>query len=165
VDFAVEDFGRVKKWTTTQVSRAKRICYRTIWAESDWLNYANVNVPGSINITPNDGYPSHGGDASSVGLYQQMEKWGWGDTLGSMSPGVATTRFLQHMSDGVPQWATLDEWDVCQRVQHSRFNGTPDPVTGKPYPYAQNYKDRSQQVDGIAADKLYFTNQAVRSTA
>lgn len=137
------------KLPTDRAAKAKRICYRTIWTECDWRNYANRSVAGSIDYLPNDGYPVHGGDLDSVGLFQQRSRW-WGDTAGSMDPFTATSRFLAELVK-VPDWWTLDESDACQRVQRSQFDG----VTR---PYAQNYRDRTAQTDAVAADPLYFTH-------
>lgn len=156
VDSAVESFSA--DWTEQQQCIAKRVCYRTIWAECDWFNYANKSVAGSIDCVPNDGYPPHGGDLDSVGLYQQRSRW-WGDTPGSMDPFTATHRFLGRMLTNAPDWQTIDEAVVCQRVQGSQFDGvTIDKRTGKPYPYAQNYRDRAAQTLALEEDLAYFSH-------
>jgi len=155
VDHAVEASGVLYGWGSEAVTRAKRICYRTVWAETDWRNLANPSVPESLLMTPNDG---NGFDMNSTGLYQQRLPW-WGSVLGSMNPETATTRFLEHMVSEVADWLGRDEPDVCQRVQRSQFDGeTINSKTGQPYPYAQNYKDRQAQTDALAADLAYFTN-------
>lgn len=159
VDRAVNEFATARQWSGTQIGKARRIVYRVIWTESDWRLYANKKVPGSINVLPNDGYPSHGGDALSVGLYQQMEKWGWGDTAGSMSPYISTQRFLNAMLRDAPNWMTDNESSTAQRVQRSQYDGvTIDPNTNQPYPFAANYQARTEQVDALAADLRYFAN-------
>jgi hypothetical protein len=156
VDSAVVAFSI--QWTAEHHRIAKRVCYRTIWTECDWNNYANKSVAGSIDCVPNDGYPIHGGDLDSVGLYQQRSRW-WGDTPGSMDPFVATHRFLERMLVNAPDWLTLDESTICQRVQQSQFDGvTIDKRTGKPYPYAQNYRDRDAQTDALEADLVFFSH-------
>lgn len=95
----------------------------------------------------------------SVGLYQQMEKWGWGSPAGSMDPFTATTRFLEVMLRDAADWFAMDEPVVCQRVQRSQFDGvTINPSTGKPYILAQNYRDREAQTNALASDLLYFTH-------
>lgn len=66
VDRAVEQFGMDHQWDDPQVARAKRICYRTVWTESDWRNLANPSVPESLLVLPNDG---NGTDKDSTGLY------------------------------------------------------------------------------------------------
>lgn len=158
MDAAVEDYGALKDWSPAQVRKAKRICYRTVFTESDWWNYANPSVEGSIEILPNDGYPPKGGDLDSVGLYQQRARW-WGTTEGSMNPYVATGRFLATMVGNTPGWFVTDESTVCQNTQGSQFNGVKiNPATGKPYPFAQNYKDRQVQTDAMDLDLLYYTN-------
>ena len=157
VDRAAEQLGLDKKWTDAQMLKAKRICYRVVWTESDWRNLANSSVPESIQVVPNDGY---GKDLDSTGLYQQRASQGWGTVLGSMDPYTATIRFLTVMLRDVPDWFTLDESTVAQRTQRSQFDGIKiDPATGKPYPFAQNYKDRQAQTDALAADLNYFTNK------
>jgi hypothetical protein len=162
VDLAVNDLGvKAYGWNTVLLQRARRICYRTVWTECDWFLYANVSVVGSIDFLPNDGYPSHGGDLNSVGLYQQRSQW-WGDTRGSMDPYESTRRFLTRMMVNVPKWGdpTVPESFVCQWVQQSQFDGkTVDPKTGRPFPFAQNYIDRQTQTDALEADPLYWTNR------
>lgn len=125
-----------------------------------------MGVPESITILPNDGYPDHGGDLNSVGLYQQRSPWWWtdGDRASiavAMDPYGSTMLFLVRMAQNSPLWWQMDESTVCQRTQGSQFDGKTaiDPATGKPYPYAQNYLDRSAQTDALEADKLYFTNR------
>lgn len=128
-----------------------------VFTESDWRNYANRNVPGSIDVSPNDGYPVHGGDLDSVGLYQQRSRW-WGSTEGSMNPYTATQRFLATMVGNTPGWFVADESTVCQNTQGSQYDGVKiNPATGKPYPFAQNYKDRQVQTDAMDLNPLYFT--------
>jgi hypothetical protein len=135
-------------------ARAKRISYRTIFAETDWRNLANASVPESLNY-PNDG---QGKDKDSVGLYQQRARW-WGTTMGSMDPYIATTRFLDRMLQNAPSWFTTDEAEVAQMVQGSQYDGvTIDPVTRKPYPFAQNYRDRDAQTAAMERDLSYYGN-------
>ena len=148
VDSAVKSFSGNNArppWRSDQTTRAMRICYITVFTECDWRNYANVNVPGSIDILPNDGYPTHGGDHLSVGLYQQQAPW-WGTPIGSMDPFVATVRFLTLMVQDVPLWDSTDEPTVCQAVQRSQFSD------------ASNYRARLPQALAMEADPLYFTN-------
>jgi hypothetical protein len=134
--------------------KAKRILYRTIFAESDWRNLANASVPESLQY-PNDGL---GKDLDSVGLLQQRARW-WSTTQGSMDPYIAATRFLEQMLVKVPAWMSLEDWDVAQRVQQSQFDGvTINPQTGKPYPYAQNYKDREVQTLAMEKTLRYYTD-------
>jgi hypothetical protein len=145
------------KWSDALLLKAKRICYRVVWTETDWRNLSNISVPESALILPNDG---PGKDLDSTGLYQQRASQGWGTVLGSMDPFTATARFLTVMIRDVADWATADESAVAQRTQRSQFDGVKiDPATGKPYPFAQNYKDRQAQTDALAADVLYFTNK------
>lgn len=161
VDQAVTDFGAVRKWSAAQVAKAKRICWRTVWTECDWRLYANVKVPGSIDILPNDGYPSHGGDHLSVGLYQQQRDDWWGSLTSRMDAYGSTTEFLKGMLRDAPDWLTDNESNTCQRVQKSQFDSvTIDPSTGKPYPFGSNYAARQAQTDALEADPLYFTHRA-----
>lgn len=156
VDRAVTEFGAARKWSSTQLAKAKRICYRVIWTESDWRNLSNVRVPESALVLPNDG---PGRDLDSTGLYQQRESQGWGSVVGSMSPFTATVRFLTAMLRDAPTWLTDNESSTAQRVQRSQFDGIKiDPSTGKPYPFAANYQARTAQTDALAADPLYFTH-------
>lgn len=132
-----------------------RICYRVIWTETDWRNLANRSVPDSITVVPNDGY---GKDLDSTGLYQQRASQGWGSIVGSMSPYVATQRFLTAMLRDVPDWYGVDESTVCQLTQRSQYDGrTVDPGTGKPYLFAANYQARTSQVNLLEVDPFYFS--------
>ncbi len=156
IDKAVDDFGDVRPtvWSSIPRAKAKRILYRTIFAETNWRNLANEMVPESLTY-PNDGL---GNSADSVGLLQQRGTW-WGTTQGSMDPYIATTRFLVRMLENAPDWMKLQDWDVAQKVQGSQYDGIRiDPKTGKPYPYAQNYKDREVQTLALEKDHRYFTN-------
>jgi hypothetical protein len=158
VDRAVTEFGHDRNWSDAQILKAKRICYRTIWTESDWRNLANPSVPESLQVIPNDGF---GKDLNSTGLYQQRAQW-WGTVVGSMDPYTATVRFMTRLPGNSPYWFTVDESTSCQLVQQSQFDGVKiNPATGKPYPFAQNYKDRQAQTDALAADELYFTHRGV----
>lgn len=148
VDRQVTYFGGVRKWSAAQLGKAKRICYRTIWTESDWRNLANPSVPDSIKVVPNDGF---GKDLDSTGLYQQRASQGWGSVEGSMDPYVATGRFLTVMLQEAPNWLTDNEAATCQRVQRSQYDGVK-------FPFAANYQARQEQTDAIAADLKYFTN-------
>lgn len=157
VDRAVTAFGLARHWSDMQIAKAKRICYRVIWTESDWRNLANRSVPDSINVVPNDGY---GKDLDSTGLYQQRSSQGWGTVAGSMDPFIATQRFLTAMLRDAPNWLTDNESSSAQRTQRSQFDGIKiDPSTGKPYPFAANYQARQAQTDALDADLQYFTNR------
>jgi len=156
IDRAVEQFGADRKWSAAQLGKAKRICYRVVFTESDFRNLANLSVPESINVVPNDGY---GKDLDSTGLYQQRASQGWGSVVGSMDQYTATVRFLTAMLRDAPSWLTDNESTSAQRVQRSQFDGVHiDPATGQPYPFGANYQARSAQVDALAADVRYFTN-------
>jgi hypothetical protein len=54
------------------------IGFATVFVESEWLNYANAKVPGSLDL-PHDAV---GSDGMSVGLFQQQvimgNGWWWG---------------------------------------------------------------------------------------
>jgi hypothetical protein len=158
VDRAVEQFGVDRKWSAAQIAKAKRICYRTCWTESDWFNWANPSVPESILVIPNDGYPPRGADHLSVGLYQQQPQW-WGSVVGSMDPFTATVRFLTAMLRDAPDWLTDNESNSCQRVQRSQFDSvTIDPSTGKPYGFGANYAAKTAFTDALEADSQYFAH-------
>lgn len=169
VDRAVDDFGVSRGWDAAKRAKAKRISHRTIFAECDWWLLANRSVPESMNMANDsavikaNGQPvGYGKDLDSVGLYQQRRMW-WGDTAGSMSPYTSTIRYWAHTLANTPDWyvrAQTDdgEADVAQRTQGSQFDGkTIDPRTGKPYPYAQNYKDRQTQTDAMDLTMKYYT--------
>lgn len=163
VDRAVEQFGADRKWSVTQIRKAKRICWRVVFTESDFRNLANKSVPESINVLPNDGY---GRDLDSTGLYQQRASQGWGTVVGSMDPFTATVRFLTAMLRDAPDWLTDNESTTAQRVQRSQFDGVHiDPATGQPYGFGANYQARSAQVDALEADPLFFQHGAKVTSA
>lgn len=152
VDRAVD---QITSWDIAHRRKAKRICYRTVFAECDWWNLANASVPESLLYPHDDGL---GKDKDSVGLYQQRALW-WGDTKGSMDPFTATQRFLAVMVRNTPGWFVGDESTTCQNTQGSQFDGiTIDPKTGKPYPFAQNYREEQNRVDAMELDLSYFGN-------
>lgn len=158
IDRAVEQFGADRQWSAAQLAKAKRICYRVVFTESDFRNLANKSVPESIKVIPNDGY---GKDLDSTGLYQQRESQGWGTVIGSMDPFTATVRFLTEMLKYAPNWLTDNESSSAQRVQRSQFDAVRiDPATGLPYPFGANYQARSAQVDALEADRLFFQHGA-----
>jgi hypothetical protein len=164
VDRAVEGLRQQTGWSTAQVRAAKRICYRTIFTETDWNIYSNVGVPESLTVEPNDGLPGHGGDKNSIGLYQSRAPWWWKvsdlpSITRAMDPYSSTIDFLTAMVRDTPDWWKRDESEVAQRTQRSQYDGvTIDEKTGKPYPYAQNYRDREIQTNAMDADLQYYTH-------
>lgn len=158
IDRAVEQFGADREWSPTQLAKAKRICYRVVFTESDFRNLYNVSVPESALVLPNDG---PGKDLDSTGLYQQRASQGWGTVVGSMDPFTATIRFLTAMLRDASSWLTDNESSTAQRTQRSQFDGVHiDPATGKPYPFGANYQARSAQVDALEADRFFFQHGA-----
>ena len=76
-----------------------------------------------------------------------------------MDPYEATRRFLATMVENTPNWFDVEEAIICQNTQQSQFDGKIiDPKTEKPYPFAQNYKDREDQTNRLEEDVLFFTN-------
>lgn len=158
IDRAVEQFGADRRWSAAQVAKAKRICYRVVFTESDFHNLSNASVPESALVLPNDG---PGKDLDSTGLYQQRSSQGWGTVVGSMDPFTATVRFLTAMLRDAPNWLTDNESRSAQLTQRSQFDGIHiDPTTGKPYPFGANYEARTSQVNALEADPLYFQRLA-----
>lgn len=99
-------------------ARAAVICVETVLVESGIHIYANQNVPGSINVSDNDGYPPYGPDHLSVGLYQQQVPM-WGTAADCMNPVTATGKFLAKLVSF--NWQAMPTGAAAQRVQVSAF--------------------------------------------
>lgn len=74
------------------------IGFATVFVESDWLNYANAKVPGSLDL-PHDAV---GSDGMSVGLFQQQvimgNGWWWGPVEVCQDPRQAADLFFSRLS-------------------------------------------------------------------
>ena len=61
-----------------------------------------------------------GGDADSVGLFQQRPSQGWGSPAQILDPTYAATAFYDHLL-AVPGWTAMALTVAAQAVQHSAF--------------------------------------------
>lgn len=125
--------------------------FETLYVESGFHNWANVNVPVSQTI-PNDGVRS---DNNSVGVLQQQVATdggskGWGNVNQAMDPDHAVREFLQHASGSSKKGQGAHM--VAENVQKSAYDGkTVLPGWSGPKPYGSNYQASEQQAkDQIA---------------
>ncbi|MGO3089954.1 MAG: peptidoglycan DD-metalloendopeptidase family protein, partial [Galactobacter sp.] len=98
--------------------RAAIITMETVLVESKGRNYANVNVPASMNLP----HEAVGEDHDSVGLFQQRPSMGWGEPKQLLDPVYATNKFLSTLAK-VPNWENRRFGDAAQAVQ---ISGVPD---------------------------------------
>ncbi len=74
------------------------IGFATVFVESDWLNYANAKVPGSLAL-PHDAV---GSDGKSVGLFQQQvimgNGWWWGPVEVCQDPAKSAALFFSRLA-------------------------------------------------------------------
>lgn len=106
---------------------AATIALMTALQESTLLMYANSKVAVSLSY-PHDAV---GNDGTSVGLFQQMERWGWGTHKQLMDPVYSTKAFLggpTGPNGGSPAglldiagWETKTYGEAAQAVQGSAF--------------------------------------------
>jgi hypothetical protein len=116
--------------------RAYVVAIATAMQESRLAVLANVNVPGSFDFKPRDGY---GYDHDSVGIFQQRASlYCSNDLKFCMDPRYSAMKFydgLRHI-DG---WQQLPVTVAAQRVQGSAF----------PDAYAQHHDAAELIVDSI----------------
>jgi cell wall-associated NlpC family hydrolase len=98
--------------------RAAVITMETVLVESKGRNYANTNVPMSMNLP----HEAVGHDHDSVGLFQQRPSQGWGTPKQLLNPVYATKKFLATL-DNQPGWQKKRFGTAAQDVQRS---GVPD---------------------------------------
>jgi hypothetical protein len=90
----------------------------TALVESGLRNYANVNIPESMQI-PHDAV---GSDHYSVGIMQQQSgPFGtyWGTVMQCMDPMYAASRFFTELLQKVPNYMSIDPGTAAQIVQVS----------------------------------------------
>ena len=103
--------------------RGRLIALATALQESQLRNYANGNVPASLNLP----HEAVGYDYDSVGIFQQrpIAPWGagsWGTLRQLMNPYVSATKFyraLRHISG----WQNMAVTVAAQSVQQSAYPG------------------------------------------
>lgn len=114
------------------------IAIMTAITETSLVNYANPDVPTSLQYSssiPRDGAPF---SDHSIGLFQQRDSWG--SVAQRMDPQQATMLFLERESQ-VRNRTTKLPGAVCQVVQVSAY----------PDRYQQNYSDAMALVQGMSA--------------
>lgn len=90
-------------------------CFMTIYAESNFVMYANAAVPSSLSYP----YEALSTDGTSVGLYQQQNFGEWGSVGQRMNVKASTQMFLQHLQR--LDWRNMDRAAACQAVQRSAY--------------------------------------------
>ena len=128
--------------------RVAVIAIETALAESQLQMYANGSNPDSLAL-PHDAV---GWDHGSVGLFQQQvggapnSTANWGTARELMNTTVSCGKFLDAL--GRANWQTSSNWEACQDVQHSAYDGNPRPANHFSGDYGANY----QAQDGHAAE-------------
>lgn len=96
-----DDYARAVLRAGTELGITPRgivIGFATVFVESDWLNYANAKVPGSLNL-PHDAV---GDDGMSVGLFQQQvvmgNGWWWGPVEVCQDPRQSADLFFSRLA-------------------------------------------------------------------
>lgn len=90
------------------------VALATALQESGLKNYANPNVPESMQIP----HEAVGHDHASVGIFQQ-QPW-WGSIKDLMTPGVAARKFYDALLK-VGGWQSMAPTVAAQAVQRSAF--------------------------------------------
>lgn len=94
------------------------VAVATALQESRMSVLANVNVPGSFDYAPRDGY---GRDHDSVGIFQQrVSYYCVNDLQYCMDPRYSAMKFYGGLK-GVDGWESLPVTVAAQRVQGSAF--------------------------------------------
>ncbi|SIJ21672.1 cell wall-associated hydrolase, invasion-associated protein [Mycobacteroides abscessus subsp. abscessus] len=90
------------------------VALATAMQESGLKNYANPNVPESMQIP----HEAVGHDHASVGIFQQ-QPW-WGSIKDLMTPGVAAQKFYAALLK-VGGWESMAPTQAAQAVQRSAY--------------------------------------------
>lgn len=99
------------------------IAFATVFVESNWLNYANAKVAGSLDL-PHDAV---GSDGMSVGLFQQQvvmgNGWWWGPVDVCQDPYKSASLFFGRLKNKPYQTANTDAaaGAIAQSIQGSAF--------------------------------------------
>ena len=96
-----DDYARIVLRAGTELGITPRgivIGFATVFVESDWLNYANAKVSGSLDL-PHDAV---GSDGMSVGLFQQQvimgNGWWWGPVEVCQDPYQSARLFFSRLA-------------------------------------------------------------------
>lgn len=112
------------------------IAFATVFVESNWLNYANAKVSGSLAL-PHDAV---GSDGMSVGLFQQQvvmgNGWWWGPVEVCQDPYQSARLFFSRLAKLAYNTGDPGAW--AQAVQGSAY---PDRYAQR-MTDAQNYYNR-----------------------
>jgi hypothetical protein len=135
--------------TTTQVRHAKEIlsvvrkrhlpkriaimAIETALAESQLRMYANGSVPESLQLP----HEAVGWDGASVGLFQQQVGFGWGAVGQLMDTEYSTGAFLDRLVN--VDWRDMRNWEACQHVQVSAYDGVPREANNFSAEFGGNY--------------------------
>jgi hypothetical protein len=132
-----------------QPKRVAVIAIEAALAESGLQMYANGNNPASLAL-PHDAV---GWDHGSVGLFQQQvggaagSTANWGTTKELMNVRVSCGKFLDALH--AVNWHISSNWEACQDVQHSAYDGHPRPANNNSSVYGGNYQAQDNRAAGI----------------
>jgi len=103
--------------------RGRLIALATALQESHLRNYANGNVPASLNLP----HEAVGYDYDSVGIFQQrpIAPWGagsWGTLRQLMNPYISATKFYRALIH-IRGWRYMAVTVAAQSVQRSAYPG------------------------------------------
>ena len=109
----IVDVGRQKGATAHDID----VALLAALTESGLQNYANSNVPESLNIK----HDNIGSDHASVGIFQQQVGI-WGSAQELMDPATSAAKFYDALHK-IPLQArnNMSSWQLAQSVQHSAF--------------------------------------------
>lgn len=160
------------------------IAFATVSVECDWIMYANVKVPESLNLP----HERVGSDGKSVGLFQQQVVWGngawwWGDAATCMDPYKSAVLFFERLkkrdynhgdmgahAQAIQGSAFPDRYATrmaeAQRLYDRIAGGTvPSTPNGRPpYNAIENWTENQSSRGGVAIDCVFIHTQEPAKT-
>lgn len=123
-----DDYARIVLRAGTELGITPRgivIGFATVFVESEWLNYANAKVSGSLDL-PHDAV---GSDGMSVGLFQQQvimgNGWWWGPVEVCQDPYQSARLFFSRLAK-LDYNGPNSPGSYAQAVQKSAYPGRYD---------------------------------------
>ncbi|WP_025274186.1 M23 family metallopeptidase [Haloglycomyces albus] len=92
------------------------VAFVTAFQESQFKNYANENVPESLELDHDD----VGTDHDSVGVFQQRVSMDWGPIEDLMDPYASANLFYDALME-LNDWKTMSPYVAAQKVQKSAY--------------------------------------------
>jgi hypothetical protein len=103
-----------------------QIALAVVFAESNWVNYANMADPASLNYP----YDAIGSNGASDGLFQQTPPW-WGTARCRMTPACAAKQFYTALAKLPYNSGGQTPGAYGQQVQRSAYPDRYNQVFGK----------------------------------